>query len=234
VAPRDRPLGRRRPRDWRHVERYRATVATVAEPVNRTLTLPSWHWEHDQGSEGACVGFGCSMMMALLNRRRYEPFDLYREAQEVDEWDDTPPGEGTSVRAACDVLRDKGHVRLYRGRLYDWNLAEGISVNRWAITVDEMRAALGAGIPVTIGVNWYARFDTPQRKSGYDWMALEGDELGRLRGGHAVCVYGASDTRQAFRVKNSWGREYPLVWLPYTVMQRLLDEDGEATLVTDR
>jgi hypothetical protein len=35
-------------------------------------------------------------------------------------------------------------------------------------------------------------------------------------------------------VKNSWGRAYPLVWLPYAAMERLLKEDGEATLVTDR
>jgi hypothetical protein len=49
-----------------------------------------------------------------------------------------------------------------------------------------------------------------------------------------VCVYGASDRRQAFAVKNSWGRSYPLAWLPYEVMVELLREDGEATVITDR
>ena len=32
----------------------------------------SWWNFYDQGHEGACVGFGCSRMMSLFNRRRYD------------------------------------------------------------------------------------------------------------------------------------------------------------------
>jgi hypothetical protein len=36
-------------------------------------------------------------------------------------------------------------------------------------------------------------------------------------------------------ILNSWGRGYPhLVRMPVTVLDRLLREDGEMTLVTDR
>jgi hypothetical protein len=73
---------------------------------------PGWYGFYDQGREGACVGFGCSRMMSLLNRKRYDARWLWDRAKEVDEWPDTNPGDdnGTSVRAALDVLRTRGHV----------------------------------------------------------------------------------------------------------------------------
>ena len=39
------------------------------------------------------------------------------------------------------------------------------------------------------------------------------------------------------KLTNSWGRGYPLVWVPYDTLQRLLDGiqyPGEATIITDR
>jgi hypothetical protein len=250
-------LGRRVPTDFKHIEKYPIRQLALPQPitVNKTLTLPRWHWNHDQGSEGACVGFGTTMMMAILNesqRRanktrpyavRYDPWWLWDRAKEIDEWPETHPGDGngTSVRAACDVARDAGLVRYrYTSKLLAHilgnptlpNLDEGISTYRWATDVDQMRACIAAGIPISIGVNWYSSFDTPQRVSGEWWIGR--GHLGSLRGGHCVCIYGASDKRQAFRVKNSWGKNYPLIWLPYVTMARLLLEQGEACIVTDR
>ncbi len=49
-----------------------------------------------------------------------------------------------------------------------------------------------------------------------------------------MCIYGASDARQALKLKNSWGRDYPLVWMPYSSMERLIDAHGEVAIVTDR
>jgi hypothetical protein len=230
----DRRLDRLPPRDWEHVERYGygAVAPASAEVVERTLRLPAWHWSHSQGQEGACVGHGAAMMMALFNRRRYDAFELYRAAQRVDEW----PGEdysGTSVRAALDVLRERGPARLRGGHTHEPSLADGVAENRWATTVDEMRTAIAGGAAVAIGVAWYGGFDAPRLKGRESWLP-EPSDLGSLRGGHSVCIYGASDRREAFRLKNSWGAYYPLAWLPYATMERLLHEDGEATLAVDR
>jgi hypothetical protein len=254
----ERPLGRREPTDFEHVAKYPfgavapATVATV----ERTLALPSWHWTHDQGREGSCVGHGTTMERAIVNiaqaraagvkpfTRRYNPLHVWNEAKLIDEWPDTNPGDsnGTSVRAAYDVLRVQGAMRVRSMKLVDGNpqpvggkladVAEGVLTNRWATTVDEVRTALSQGLAVAIGVNWYGNFDTPVQK-GSEWWIGEGDFLS-LRGGHCTVLYGASDKRQAFRMKNSWGRSYPLVWMPYGALGRLLAEDGEVALVTDR
>lgn len=227
-------LGRRVPTDWRHVERWPLTAAAVDEiatptpmsigvnwyrafdtperdsqghywiarsgslgPVRgghcvclkaRGVTDPvSWWDYYNQGAEGSCVGFGSSRMMSLLNRKRYDARWLYQQAQLVDEWPDTPPEEGTSVRAGMDVLRAQGH-RVVRG-LVDSppSVSEGISEVRWATSVDDALRVLG------------------YQGVGY------------------------------VDILNSWGRGYPhLTRLPVEVLARLLAEDGEFAVVTDR
>lgn len=267
--PEDPRLGRLVPDDFEHVAKYPLTAAlpaTVAS-VEVVLPLPSWHWTHDQGTEGSCVGHGTVMERAVVNTmqrkaagqkpytRRYDPLDLWERAKLVDEWPETNPGDhnGTSVRAAYDVLRNSGarpikldgiHVESAGGLpvVTDTSQApdpaEGVVRTRWAVSVDELRSGLAQRVPITIGVNWYEGLDTFQQRpagSGRTQEAWVGaGNLGRIRGGHCVCLYGASDERQAFKIKNSWGRSYPPVWLPYAVMRRLLAEDGEAAITTDK
>jgi hypothetical protein len=231
------PLGRRVPTDWRHVERYpyAAVAPTTVDSVERDLPLPRYRVRYDQQREGACVGFSSSWLMSILNRRCYDAHWLWNRAKELDEWPDTNPGDnnGTSVRAAMDVLRTEGHRRLFRGVSAPVALAEGIQENRWASKIDEIRTSIAAGTPAVLGCNWYSNFDTPVATAG-DGNWIGQGPLGTIRGGHAICVFGASDRRQAVRLVNSWGERYPLVWLPYTTLQRLIDEDGEAALPTDR
>jgi len=258
-------LGRRAPTDFKHVEKYGISVEPVAV-VNRELKLPAWHKTHDQGMEGSCVGHGAAMERAITNTRqnvtslspwpqvrRYNPLHIWNEAKKIDEWDDTNPGDdnGTSVRAAYDILRTQGAQRVKGmkvnadGRPYPvWpstgeypvEVSEGIAANRWTTKVDEMRACIGGGIPVVIGVNWYSAFDYPveRRISAFRTEYWFSENTGSIRGGHCVCVYAASDKKQAFKIKNSWGNVYPEAWMSYTLMQRLLNEYGEAAIVTDR
>lgn len=255
-----KPLGRRTPRDFAHVASHPLEVATTAV-VNHTMSLPWWHWSHDQGENGACVGHGTAMERAVrekFERRqagvlpytvRFNPWWYWDQAKAIDEFSDTNPGDdnGTTVHAAYDVVRAKGGIRLrstvtegtYPGPSAldalkpdrQWTVAS----NKWATSVDAIRTSLGNNHPVVIGVNWYSDFDSPEQvqvSSHQEWYIGRSSSLGSIRGGHCVCLYGASDSRQAFRMKNSWGNAYPLVWLPYKTMQRLLDEDGEACVVT--
>lgn len=198
--------------------------------------MPAWaHLYYDQGAEGACVGFGSSQMMTILNHHRYDARWLWEQAKVYDEWPDTNPGDdqGTSVRAGMDVLRQVGHVRVLRSKDNPAALVEGIQENRWATQVDEVRSCIAAGAPVTLGINWYEGFDNPQRSGASNdfWVNVSG----QIRGGHCICVIGASDRRQAVSFTNNWGEYYPRkTFMSYSNLQRLLDEEGEATVVTDR
>jgi len=102
----------------------------------------SWHAYYSQVG-GSCVGFSISRMMSLLNRERYDGQKLYLAAQLTDDWDDTPPEEGTSVRAGCDIARRLGMWRVIRGKTEDHpTLDRGIAENRWATSVEEIAACL--------------------------------------------------------------------------------------------
>ena len=234
--PKLHPLGRRVPSDWKHREKYpySAVAPRTVTRVEKTLPLPRYRADYNQESEGACVGFAGSWMMSILNRRFYHARWLWNEAKKIDEWTYTNPGDnsGTSVRAAMDILRKTGHSRRFAGKFLPPALPEGIQENRWATSVDEIRTAISKGNPVTFGINWYVNFDTPKRRGNFWWIG-EG-ELGRVRGGHAVCIYGAADSMDAVAIVNNWGTTYPLVRMPYATVERLLEEEGEATLVTDR
>jgi hypothetical protein len=231
-------LGRRPPSDLRHEALYplRAALPETVETVERVLKLDyDYRPKYDQGAEGACVGFACSWAMSFLNRRFYDARWLYKTAQIIDEW----AGEdysGTSVRAGMDVLRETGHRRIIGDRTLPIQPTHGIQSNYWANTVDEVRTAIAAGVPVVLGIDWMSAFDRPEKRSnGETWIGRA--DLGRVRGGHAICCYGASDRRQAVKLVNSWGERYPLAWMPYTTLQRLLDGiqwPGEAAVIIDR
>jgi hypothetical protein len=234
---RARGLGRRVPGDWKHVEKYPFSALGYAAPVavERTLPLLPYTSAYDQGNTHGCVGYSSSWMMSLLNRRLYAPRWLWDEAKRVDPYDDTQPGdsEETTVRAAMDVLRAQGHRRVFGGREMEPRRSEGISENRWAVTVDEIRTSISRGVPVVLGCNWYESFDHPER-IGREWWIGRGRRLGPKKGGHAVCIYRASDALGAVGIVNSWGPGYPRVLVSYERLEKLLSQNGEATLVTDR
>ena len=154
---------------------------------SRVVDPPTWWLYYDQGQEGACVGFGESRAMSLLNRKRYDARWLYHQAQLIDEWADTPPEEGTSVRAGLDILRTIGHVKVRKHQTYKPNQLDGIAANRWATDID-------------------------------DWLAA----IGRP---------GANEVP----FLNSWGKSYPhITWMPTSVLERLMREDGEFPIIVDR
>jgi hypothetical protein len=231
-----RGLGRRVPEDWKHVDKYPFAALGLRAPsaVERALPLLPYTRAYDQGHTHGCVGYSSSWMMSLLNRRLYAPKWLWDEAKLADPFPDTNPGdrEETTVRAAMDVLRDQGHRRVYGGRELAPRRSEGITENRWAVNYDEIRTSIAHGAPVVLGIDWYESFDQPEQVGGEWWIGR--GRRGRKKGGHAVCIYRASDALHAVGILNSWGPGYPPVLMSYELLQRLLDQDGEATLVTDR
>lgn len=234
-TPDDPRLGRRIPPDFNHMEKYPLTAFTlptkpvpvipgvnwysdfdrpvkdkdgkwwvgkdhtklggirgghcVCIPHDPKLDLLAWYAYYNQGEEGACVDFGSTRGMSLLNRKRYKKFWLWDRAKERDAWADTNPGDnnGTSVRAAMDVLRDLGHVRQFASKP---DPKEGIAANRWAKVIEDC------------------------------FTVLQNKEYERLG---------------AMPFLNSWGKDYPhLVWMPCETWQRLMNEYGEFTMITDR
>jgi hypothetical protein len=153
---------------------------------------------YDQGHEGACVGFGSSRAMSLLNRKRYYARWLWDHAKATDEWPDTNPGDdnGTSVRAALDILRTIGHVTWksrYEGEdvptrdAREAALKEGIWAFRWATSTDDVLKVLDHPRAVKLGAvpilnSWGPSY--PRRV----WMPCETLERLRQEDGEVAVV----------------------------------------------
>lgn len=181
---------------------------TTGKVVRKMQDTAGWYRFYNQGHEGACVGFGSSRMVTLLNRKLYFGRWLWDRAKEHDQWPDTNPGDsnGTSVNAAMQVLAQMGHV-AWKPSYVDMDTdgeggdayprsalapvaSEGINTYRWATTVDQVHAAIKSPSSAKAG---------------------------------------------AVRILNSWGTDYPQrVWMPNETLQKLIDQDGEVALVTDR
>jgi hypothetical protein len=171
----------------------------------------------DQGSEGACVGFGWT---GFLNAKPVTHefdndtgFEVYHRAQQIDEW----PGEdysGTSVRAGAKVMVEREFIRAY------------------AFTQDAETLAhflLNNG-PAPIGVSWYEGMDRVD-SDGYIYPT------GSVRGGHCIIVdgvvYGVEGEVDRFRLRNSWGSSWGLngrCRIRVEDMQQLFSGGGSACM----
>lgn len=112
-----------------------------------------------------------------------DAFALYREAQQVDEWADTPPAEGSSVIAAAKVATSLGYLSSY------W----------WAFTLDDIKLSLSNVGPGVVGSWWKSGMWQPDAR-GFVSPA------GANEGGHAYCLGGIIVELNAAVIYQSWGR----------------------------
>jgi hypothetical protein len=233
-------LGRLIPKDRSYEDKYPSNklfgvLGAVIKTVERNLIIPyALRTFYNQGGYNACVGFSTSWMMSIYNcipQQKYDALWLYHQAQLLDGDPETSPENdvGTYVWAAMYALQKLGHKKLKENNP---DARDGIMSYYWATKTDDVRTAIALGRPVVIGINWYNEFMTPQLIRGEYWIGKS--QMSSSLGGHAICVCGASDKRQAFKLINSWGLTYPQVWLPYIVFDKLMGEYGEACIAVDR
>lgn len=190
-------------------------VVKAEHPKNRlfaaSVVQPGWtqkphrdvRWtpgaQLDQGSEGACVGFGCmaeALATPVRTRAATNPnaqgFRMYAEAKRRDEWQ----GEnydGTSLTGGGNAMRAMGYLDNFF----------------WLKTVREIALAISWSGPVVIGIPWTDRMDRLDRSSEYFEFG------GTIRGWHCVLLYSVRGFaagspyigRPFFDMRNSWGGE---------------------------
>lgn len=200
-------------------ERNAAYPLRAALEPTVALRKKTWAitWHLDQGSEGACVGFGTTHMINCEPTRHWyravTAQKVYEDARKVDEW----PGEdyeGTSVLAGLKVWQARGKIAAYR----------------WANSVDDILAFLSSKGAVVMGSYWKSGMWEPDATGTIH-------VTGRNVGGHCWAARGIDPARERVRCTNSWGSGWgPLggdFWLSYTDLGKLLDEDGEAAAATE-
>jgi len=172
----------------------------------------------DQGNEGSCVGHAAVAMKEYQERgaTRWCQKDLserylYEHAKEIDGM--PLPHEGTTIRAAMEVLYKRGvcpescwrymaNARLPECRDADRKAEPNRIASYVALGgVLSMRQALVSNGPFVIGVQAYSPFMDPVDGD----IPLPIPSIDHYEGNHAICIVGYDDGSSRFKFKNSWG-----------------------------
>lgn len=184
----------------------------------------------DQGNDGACVGFAYTHELiaepvvvtgvaeAFAHELAGAPLDynfamgIYRAAQLIDQWDDTPPEEGTSVLAGAKIVTQRGYYEGYR----------------WAFSLDDILDTLSSKGPGVLGANWYSGMFTPDSNNVIHVAGI-------VEGGHGILTHGVDfdgmfGHQNHALVHQSWGLPWGIdgsAWIPFSDLERVFHEDGE-------
>lgn len=185
----------------------------------------------DQGTEGACVGFGVSGELAATPVKivvdNAFALDLYNRARAIDKSEGHNWASGASVLAGLKAAKQLGLIKEYR----------------WCFGVEDVKLAL-THAPVVLGINWYdGMYDT-------DDNGLV-SVTGKVVGGHCIYAHGFLPHGHVANIwdddiivwQNSWGAYYGAKdragvptgrgFIRARDLASLLDQDGEAAVLAD-
>lgn len=214
----------------RHVEHDPRSRAFPFEAPTELKLRTVRHRRHarilNQGDLGSCTGNACVGALACEpiygrlpeHHRRLDETEavaLYAAATAIDDVPGTypPTDTGSSGLAVAKAARSAGMIRSYTH----------------AFGLDHVLRALMRG-PVLIGINWYSSFDRPAE----DGTIAIADQAW-VRGGHELVLNEYDADRPDVAGDNSWGVSWGLhgrFRLGLDTLARLLDEDGDATVLT--
>ncbi len=222
-------------------------VVSAGVAVEKAFPLPAnLHANNNQGRTNGCTGWASVIWQSIVNSMEanepqfYDGDWIYHEGQLTDNDPETDPARdnGGYLWAVWDVARKEGQRQVVNSVSQPVKLENGILSYVWARTIDEMRSAFAPADgspprPVNFGIPWYEEFMTPRTVNGEFWIGTRA-KWGSLLGGHSITAAARSDSRQAFKLINSWGDGYPDVWISDASIMRLMGDGGECAVPLDR
>ena len=201
----------------------------------------------DQGDEGTCVSFACAAGMKeyqeLLDYEKLielSPRFVYSECKKID---GMPQEEGTTIRAAMQILESKGVCQEkfwpYAPHQKD-KPKEGAAVNAKKFCVmtyarilnlNELRLSLASKGPCVIGVEVFEGM--MKTKTGIVPMPKKNETA---LGGHAICPVGYDDKKKVVKFKNSWSDKWGQKgygFLPYDYVERYMMDAWSSVDIED-
>ena len=201
----------------------------------------------DQGDEGVCVGFAttCGMKeyQELFDYQKLvelSPRFLYSECKKID---GMPKGEGTTIRAAMQVLNKNGvcQEKFWPYIPHQKNKAQkGASTNAKKfriityariLSLNELRLTLSTKGPCVIGVEVFRAM--MKTKTGIVPMPKKNESS---LGGHAISPVGYDDKTKLIKFKNSWSDKWGRVgygFLSYAYIERYMMDAWSSVDIED-
>jgi Papain family cysteine protease/Concanavalin A-like lectin/glucanases superfamily len=187
----------------------------------------------NQGMQGSCVSWstayaGMSFFMNRLNGTHYNSNQELCSPKYVYNQISQGACNGTSIPANLNILQNKGvctlkempyndgecslqpnstqNTNAVNNKIFAWRMVDKNNINI-------IKSCIAAKYPVFIAVNVDESFDNLQYP--YIWSTKSGSS----RGGHAITVVGYDDSKNAFKVQNSWGASWKdngHLWISYS------------------
>jgi C1A family cysteine protease len=201
----------------------------------------------NQGEEGTCVGFAVAVGMKeyqeLLDYEKLvelSPRFVYSEAKKID---GVPGLEGTTIRAAMQVLKKLGVCQEkfwpYRPHQKDkpkesaFSNAKKFCIMTYGriLNLDELRMSLATKGPAVLGIQVFKGM--LKTKTGIVPMPKKGE---RNLGGHAIAACGYDDEKELVKFKNSWSSKWGdkgFGYLPYTYIERYMMDAWSSVDIKD-
>lgn len=204
----------------------------------------------NQGQQGSCVAWSSVYAARTIveaastgqsgNSTAYSPAFVYNQIGLED-------CQGSYIERAMEFMKEKGVVayndfpytdqectrqpnnalwsEAYQNRMHGFTrLTEGAGVD--GINVRAVKEHLAKDAPVVIGMMVGGTF--MQNMMGKDlWAPTDEDRSQMGFGGHAMCVIGYDDRKQAFQIMNSWGPEWGnngVAWVRYADFKEFVKE----------
>ncbi len=203
-----------------------------------------------QGSQGSCVGWASSYAARTILEAQasganpddvaYSPSFLYNQIA-------LPGCQGAYMNNAMETLHQAGDLpfskfrydertcnrtptrdqlaEAARHRIKGYNrLTQGAS--NYGVDIQGIKQHLAQGAPVVIGMLVGGTF-MHQMVGRSTWHPTQRDYSGYGFSGHAMCVIGYDDNRQAFQLMNSWGSEWGqngVAWIGYRDFEHFTKE----------
>jgi len=224
----------------------RAYLPVVKLPKKIDYT-PKLSPVRDQGNEGTCVGFAAACGMKeyqeLLDYKKLVELSPRFICSECKKIDGMPGVEGTTIRAAMQILESEGVCQEkfwpYRPHQKD-KPKKGAAVNAKKFCVmtyarildlNELRMNLATKGPCVIGVKVFEGM--MKTKTGLVPMPRQNEPS---LGGHAICPVGYDDKKKVIKFKNSWSNKWGSKgygFLPYDYVERYMIDAWSAVDVED-
>ncbi|MCW1962256.1 C1 family peptidase [Chryseobacterium viscerum] len=205
-----------------------AKVLTASIPSSYTITnTPPIV---DQGQEGSCVAFATAYAATSILEYNFKGITNPRSPEYVyNQIKISSCPNGTYVSRGLNLIKNQGVCSWNEMPYTDVecstqpnasqkNAASTHKFTTWA-TVDKtninnVKTLLSMNLPIIIAITVDGSFDNLSSADNWIWKS----HSGTVRGGHAICVVGYDDAKQAFKVQNSWGTAWGdngFFWIDY-------------------
>ncbi|EJL75143.1 C1 family peptidase [Chryseobacterium populi] len=188
----------------------------------------------NQGNEGSCVAWATAYAGASILESNFKGITQSRSPEYV--YNQIKQGScssGSYITDALDLIENQGVCSFSempytdtecstQPNSYQKNAASTHKFISWATVnkskIDDVKKLLSLNLPIIIGITVDQEFNNLQNTG---WILKK--RSGSVLGGHAICVVGYDDAKQAFKVQNSWGTSWAdngYFWIDYTFFKK--------------